>query len=177
VLTGCRRNEILTLEWSFIDFEHGHMRLPDSKSGAKTVHLGPPALDVLAALPRFTSVFVFPATRGSNPSPTRSRRVGAGHFVGIERIWQRVRARAGIEDAHLHDLRHTFASHSVMGGATLHMTGALLGHRQASTTQRYAHLAADPQKAAAARVASSIAGALGGGKGDDVVPLRRRQAP
>jgi integrase len=162
LLTGCRRTEILSLQWSFVDFEHGCLRLPDSKTGAKAVHLGPPALDLLAGLPRFSSPYVFPAARGANTSPDRARRVGAGHFVGIERIWQRVRARAGIEDVRLHDLRHTFASWSVMGGATLHMTGALLGHRQTATTQRYAHLAAGPQQAAAARVAGSIAGALGG---------------
>ena len=60
------------------------------------------------------------------------------------------------------------------------MTGALLGHRQAATTARYAHLAAGPQQAAAARVAGTIAGALGGsGKPADgaVVGLRRRRAP
>ena len=82
--------------------------------------------------------------------------------MGIERIWQRVRARAGLEEVRLHDLRHTFASWSVMGGATLHITGALLGHRQAGTTMRYAHLAEDPLQAAAERVAGTIAGALGG---------------
>src|SRR5205814_8937431 len=118
LLTGCRLSEILTLQWPFVDFEHGCLRLPDSKTGAKAVHLGPPALDLLATLPRFSSQFVFPAARGANVSPDRKRHVGAGHFVGIERIWQRIRARAGIEDVRLHDLRHTFASWSVMGGAT-----------------------------------------------------------
>jgi integrase len=54
LLTGARRSEVLTLEWSFIDFEHGYMRLPDSKIGPKTIHLGPPALDLLASLPRFS---------------------------------------------------------------------------------------------------------------------------
>lgn len=178
LLTGCRRNEILTLQWSFVDFEHGCLRLPDTKTGAKVVHLGPPALDLLAGLPRFTGPFVFPVARGTNVSRDRSRRVGAGHFVGIERIWQRARARAGIEDVRLHDLRHTFASWSVMGGASLHMVGQLLGHRQPGTTARYAHFAAAPQMAAAARVAGSIAGALRGKPAAGaVVGLRRRRAP
>jgi integrase len=157
-LTGARRDEILTLEWSFVDFARTCLRLPDSKTGVKTVHLGGPALALIAGLPRFDSPFVFPAARRANPS--RMRRVGAGHFVGIERIWQRVRARAGLADMRLHDLRHTFASWAVMAGHTLHMTGALLGHAQANTTHRYAHLAADPVQAAADRVAGAIAGAL-----------------
>jgi integrase len=92
---------------------------------------------------------------------------------------QRIRARAGIDDVRLHDLRHTYASWSVMGGATLHMTGMLLGHRQPGTTARYAHLAAGPQQAAA-RVAGAIVGALGGAPptlaDDKVVGLRRRRA-
>jgi integrase len=171
VFTGCRRDEILTLQWSFVDFERSCLRLPDSKTGAKVVRLGAPALDLLSGLPRFTSPFVFPAARGAH-----KLRVGAGHFVGIERIWQRVRTRAGLADVRLHDLRHTFASWSVMGGATLHMTGALLGHRQAGTTMRYAHfyahLADDPVQAAADRVAGTIAGALGAGKPATVVNLR-----
>jgi integrase len=172
LFTGCRRSEILTLQWSFVDLERCCLRLPDSKTGAKVVRLGAPALDLLSGLPRFASPFVFPAARGVNKSPDRERRVGAGHFVGIERIWQRVRARAGIGDVRLHDLRHTFASWSVMGGATLHMTGALLGHRQAGTTMRYAHLADDPVQAAADRVARAIAGALGAGEPANVVNLR-----
>jgi integrase len=162
LLTGCRLSEILTLQWSFVDFERSCLRLPDSKTGAKVVRLGAPALDLIASLPRFASPFVFPGARRAIVSPNRTRRVGAGHFVGIERIWQRVRARAGLEEVRLHDLRHTFASWSVMGGATLHITGALLGHRQVGTTMRYAHLAEDPLQAAAERVAGTIAGALGG---------------
>jgi hypothetical protein len=59
-----------------------------------------------------------------------------------------------------------------MGGATLHMTGALLWHRQAGTTMRYAHLADDPVQAAADRVARTIAGALGAGEPAKVVNLR-----
>jgi integrase len=172
LLTGCRLSEILTLEWSFMDFERSCLRLPDSKTGAKVVRLGAPALDLMASLPRYVSPFVFPAARGANTSPNRARRIGAGHFVGIERIWQRVRARAGLDDVRLHDLRHTFASWSVMGGATLHMTGTLLGHRQAGTTMRYAHFAEDPVQAAAERVAGTIAGALGGAKTAEVVDIR-----
>lgn len=177
LLTGCRLSEILTLQWSFIDFEHSVLRLPDSKTGAKVVRLGAPALDLLAKLPRFEGPFVFPRARGAKVAPDRKRRVGAGHFVGIERIWQRVRARAALDDVRLHDLRHTFASWGVMGGVSLHMTGALLGHRQSQTTMRYAHLADDPLQAAAERVAGRIAATMKPSKaGAEVVDMPKRQA-
>jgi integrase len=171
LLTGCRLSEILTLEWSHVDFERGCLRLPDSKTGAKVVHLGTAALDLLASLPRYARPFVFPAVRRASGAP-RSRRVGLGHFVGIQRVWQRVRARAGLDAVRIHDLRHTFASWSVIGGASLHITGALLGHRQTATTARYAHLAADPMREAASRVAGTLATALVGSEGAEVVKLR-----
>ena len=167
LLSGCRRDEILTLKWRFVDFEHGCLRLPDTKTGEKEVYLGPPALALLAEFPRTESSFVFPAARRG--------KVDTGHFVNINPIWQRIRARAGIEDVRLHDLRHTFASWSVMGGATLHMTGALLGHRQSATTARYAHLAAEPQLAAAARTARALAGALAGPAARDAPVLIKQQ--
>jgi integrase len=176
-LTGCRLSEIAALEWSFVDFELGCLRLPDSKTGPKTVHLGAPALAFLAGLPRFQSRFVFPAARGANRSPGRTRRAGPGYFVGVGYIWQRIRTRAGLEDVRLHDLRHTFGSWSVMGGASLPLTGALLGHRRPATTQRYAHFASTPVQAAADRVAGTIAAALAGTQNTEVIELRRRGAP
>jgi integrase len=94
----CRRDEILTLLWSFVDFERSCLRLPDSKTGAKVVRLGAPAIDLLSGLPRFANPFVFPAARGANTWSDRKNRIGAGHFVGIEGIWQRVRGWAGLED-------------------------------------------------------------------------------
>jgi integrase len=174
MLTGCRRAEILTLRWSFVDFDRSCLRLPDSKTGDKVVRLGAPALDLLADLPRFAhSPFVFPALRHTTPGG--KRRVGAGHFVGIERVWSRVRNRAGIDDIRLHDLRHTYASWAVMGGMTLPMIGELLGHRQPSTTARYAHLADDPLRAAADRVAGTIASALNGGESAEIVEMPKAQ--
>ena len=153
LLTGCRLGEILTLQWSFIDFERGCLRLPDSKTGPKTIHLAPAALDLIAALPRFTSPYVFPAGHAG-----RGR--GAGHFVGAPRVWRRIRTLAGLAGVRIHDLRHTYASHAIMGGMSLYMAGSLLGHRQPATTARYAHLSDEPQQAAAARVGATIAGAL-----------------
>src|ERR1700740_721460 len=52
IFTGARLGEVLGLRWDWIDFERGEARLPDSKTGAKTIHLPPPALEVLDGLPR-----------------------------------------------------------------------------------------------------------------------------
>jgi integrase len=88
--------------------------------------------------------------------------------------WSRWRRRAWscrpVADLRIHDLRHSFASGAVALGEGLPMIGKLLGHTQVQTTARYAHLAADPVKAAAERVSSSIAALIRGQKGQ-VVPL------
>jgi len=70
-------------------------------------------------------------------------------------------------------LRHAFASMAVMGGMSLPIIGKILGHKQIATTQRYAHLADDPIKQAAASVAGQIANALGGKSVAEVTSLIR----
>ena len=83
----------------------------------------------------------------------------------MEEPWRRIRKAAGLDDVRLHDLRHSFASVAVAGGMGLPIIGKMLGHAQAQTTQRYAHLASDPVKAAAAQVAGKIAAAMQGKSG------------
>jgi integrase len=139
---------VLGLKWSFINFEKGTARLPDSKTGAKTLHLPPPALAVLASLPRVPDEpYVLGAKRGT---------------TFVEEPWRRIRKAAGLDDVRLHDLRHSFASVAAEGGMGLPIIGKMLGHTQASTTQRYAHLQADPVAAAAATVAERIRAAMQG---------------
>ena len=67
--------------------------------------------------------------------------------VDLKRFWERMRTKAEIPDVRIHDLRHTFASLLVSGGASLEMIGRLLGHTQIGTTQRYAHLIDSPLRA------------------------------
>lgn len=149
LLTGCRRGEIVGLEWKWVDFERRCLRLPDSKTGAKTVPLGGPAIDLLRAIPAIGgSEFVFPASRG------------AGHIIGIRSVWEEARKLAKLPGVRIHDLRHSFASVAVSGGESLYIVGKILGHRQARTTEIYAHLAPDPVQAAADRAARKIAEAL-----------------
>jgi integrase len=149
VLTGARLGEVLGLRWEWIDFERAEARLPDSKTGAKTIHLPPPALAVLAELPWVEG----------NPHVIVGGVAGAA-MVNLEKPWRAIRKAAGLEDVRLHDLRHAFASIAASSGMGLPIIGKMLGHTQAQTTQRYAHLAADPVKAAAASVAGKIAAAM-----------------
>jgi integrase len=150
ILTGCRLGEIMTLKWEYVDLDAGVLNIPDSKTGAKIVYLGKPAIDTLRQLPRLPgNPWVI---YGIKPE---------GRFIDLQPFWQRLRARAGLKDARIHDLRHTFASAAVAAGQGLPMIGKLLGHTQVQTTARYAHLAADPVKAAADTVATVIASALG----------------
>jgi integrase len=71
-----------------------------------------------------------------------------------------VRQAAGLADVRLHDLRHSFASVGAAGGLSLPVIGALLGHKHAATTARYAHLSADPLRAANDAVGARIAAAM-----------------
>jgi integrase len=85
---------------------------------------------------------------------------GKGHRVNLTDAWAWVRTRAKIPDVRLHDLRHSYASVAASNGLTLPMIGALLGHTQAQTTQRYAHLLDNPLRAASEATAATIAAAI-----------------
>ncbi|MGR6467925.1 tyrosine-type recombinase/integrase [Rhizobium sp. PAMB 3182] len=150
-LTGCRRGEALGLQWAWLDNAHGIARLPDSKTGQKVLILGRQVLDLLEALPRRAdSPLVFPSADGGTVP------------ISLHKIWKQVRKAAGLADVRLHDLRHNFASAAVSSGESLYIVGKLLGHTQAQTTQRYAHLSQNPVKAAADATSSSIADQLAG---------------
>ena len=149
LLTGCRRSEIVNLFWDHVDFERECLRLPDSKTGAKIVYLNAPARALLQQLPRMANnPRVIPGTRADS----------AG--AAIEKAWASARATAGLADIRLHDLRHSFASVGAAGGLSLPIIGALLGHKHASTTARYAHLSADPLRAANDEVGARIAASM-----------------
>jgi integrase len=92
--------------------------------------------------------------------------------VNLGKPWRAIRKQAGLDNVRLHDLRHAFASVAAGSGMGLPIIGKMLGHTQAQTTQRYAHLAADPVKAAAASVAGTIAAAMSG-KPAEVLPMRK----
>jgi integrase len=162
ILTGCRVGEILTLQWSEVDFEQRCLRLADSKTGRKTVYLNTAALQVLAGIER----------ADDNPYVIEGSKPG-NHLVGLTRTWFRIRRRAGLAEVRLHDLRHTYASIGAGMGLSLPIIGKLLGHTQPVTTQRYAHLAADPMRQAAERIGATIEAALAGRPKAAVVEIGR----
>ena len=149
IFTGARRAEILSAKREWVDAERGFLFLPDSKSGAKPIFLNAPALAVIAALP----------TVKDNPHLSPGHRIGQ-HLRGIDKIWADIRKAAGMPDLRIHDLRHSFASFGAGGGLSLQVVGKLLGHAQASTTERYSHLAADPIRAANEMIGKRIAAAM-----------------
>ncbi len=149
LFTGCRRGEIMTLRWIDVDFERALLLLPDSKTGRKVVYLNAPALAVLADLPR----------QEGNPYVICGHREGAP-YIGLDKVWQRVRMAARLPGVRLHDLRHSFASVGVGAGMGLPVVGKLLGHANAVTTQRYAHLADDPVRRAVEGIGEWIAAAM-----------------
>jgi integrase len=168
IFTGARVGEILGLRWEHIDTGNGRANLPDSKTGKKAIQLPAPALEVLTAAdrPEDGKGYVIRGGDGSDPEVP---------LVNIKGPWGAIRQAAGLDDVRPHDLRHAFASIAVAGGLSLPMIGALLGHRETRTTQRYAHLSDDPQRAAADLIAGRISDAmLGPESGAEVVPLRQK---
>jgi integrase len=147
-LTGARKNEVLRLRWDDIDVQRRLAWLADSKTGARPLRLEEPALELLSKLSR-RGEWVFPSRR-KRGSPLRD----------ISKTFATVLERAKIEKLRVHDLRHSKASVGAELGFSLPMIGAMLGHARASTTERYAHLAADPVRSAEQRVQSRIADAL-----------------
>lgn len=147
-LTGARRSEILELKWSEVDLERARIVLPRerSKTGEKTIPLNAAACELIGKQKKLNE-YVFPG-RGAK-----------GPLVGMSHRWDVVRTRAKLPDLRIHDLRHSFASFAVANGSSLFLIGKALGHTQASTTERYAHLADDPVRGVAEAVANQILGA------------------
>ena len=153
MLTGCRLREILNLRWSEYDEKRGLLLLPDSKTGKKTIVLSEAAQAEIDSLPRIGTYVI--ASRSAGMPDEKPR-------ADLKKPWAAIAGYAGIDDVHLHDLRHTFASVGAGDGMSLLTIGKLLGHADAATTQRYAHLHVDPTRAAANSIAGQIAAALEG---------------
>ena len=147
--TGCRKSEIKDLKWS--EVEEGTLRLSDSKTGPRTVHLSADARAVIARQRRGIGPFVF-------PSPVNPGRPYGDNLP----LWYRVRERAGLSGVRLHDMRHTYASQAVMKGIPLPVVARLLGHRHVQMTMRYAHVGDREVVAAAERIGAAISLVLDG---------------
>ena len=165
ILTGARLREILHARSEHVDFERGILFLPNSKTGKKPIFLNAAALVILADLPRIAG----------NPNIIPGGKHGQPRH-DLKKPWAAVCKAADLQGLRIHDLRHSFASFGAGASLGLPILGALLGHSQPLTTQRYAHLAADPMHAAVETIGATISAAMDGGrKPTSPIPLRKRK--
>ena len=143
--TGCRLSEILTLKWEYIDFDNKCFRLPDSKTGAKTIHFSNEVDNIIKSTKR----------QPDNPYLISGEKKGQ-HLNNLQKPWRRIRKDCDIEDVRIHDLRHSFASMAAASGMSLPLIGAMLGHSQPQTTAQYIHLMGKPMHEAANAVSDKI---------------------
>ena len=148
MLSGCRKNEIVRLKKQ--EVLGNTLRLPDSKTGPRTVFLNAQARVVIERRMSGDSAFLFPSPHDS----------GRPLHDGLQ-LWYVIRKKAGIEDVRLHDLRHSFASYAVMQGVPLPVVARLLGHGQTKMTLKYAHTGDRETEAAAERIGGVISAMLG----------------
>ena len=166
LLTGCRKGEILNLKWDEVDLKANELRLPDTKTGPRTISLSAEAAGVLAAIPRIKgNPYVIPG------------RVEGKHMRNLNDPWEIVCKRAGLKNLRIHDCRHSYASRALALGESLPMIGRLLGHTQVETTARYAHLARDSVQDSALRISESIAADILKGYCGSISSGRRESSP
>lgn len=160
MLTGARLREVLNLRWSEVDLERALLTLPDSKTGKKIILLPAAAVVLLQSLPRITGdsgvgVYVI-ASDSAGQKDERPR-------ADIKRPWSAITKRAGVSGLRAHDLRHSFASMGAWEGLGLPVIGSLLGHADAGTTAKYAHVADEAARRAVNVIGGKIAAAMNGG--------------
>lgn len=144
-LTGCRLGEILSLRWENVDLEDGSFRLPDAKTGPRTVPMASATRDLLSrAEPR--GPYVVTGADPSNPIPTST----------VETVWRRIRDKAGL-DARIHDLRHTVGTYAGQSGLNSFLVRDLLGHKTMAVTGRYVSPDMDPLRSAIDEVSGRVA--------------------
>ena len=146
ILTGCRKREILHLQWDQVGLKAAELVLRDTKTSPRKVALSPRAVRVLEGIERVPdSPWVIPG------------RVEGRPMRNIDEAWGVVCELADLSDTRIHDCRHSFASRALALGENLPMIGRLLGHSEPQATERYAHLDRDWVRDAAVRISESIA--------------------
>ena len=164
LLTGARRGEILSMRWRDLDMKAGTWTKPSAHTKQKKDHRVPlsgPVRQLLAEIRAEAvrkakadgaevSEFVFPHRLDSKAAQTE-----------LKKAWTAICKAAKLQGVRFHDLRHQHASILASGGASLPMIGALLGHTQPSTTQRYSHLFDDPLRKLVERVGAEVEAAAG----------------
>jgi integrase len=144
LLTGARRDEARTAKWADLDLDRALWHKPTTKTGVPhTIPLPAQLVTRLRALPRVTD-FVF----SSCPNPKNGFQAGEWSVTAIEHQWRRIRARVGLNDVRIHDLRRTAASWLAINGANLPVIQQMLNHTSLTSTQVYARLSVAPVRLA-----------------------------
>ena len=159
MLTGSREGEVLKAEWEQFNFQRNVWTKPSHNTKQKReehIPLSGPTLKLLKAMmPKDATGPLFPGASGRARVSLRRPWVQACKACGLVQVEKRKGKRSTITRYHptvrIHDLRHSYASHLVSNGVSLHIVGKLLGHTQASTTMRYAHLQDETLRAATER--------------------------
>jgi integrase len=149
MLTGARLGEVRQSRFDQFNLEQLSWSKPPAMTKQRQVHRVPIS-DETAAIVRQRLLLVPKGAPWLFPGDTPGQPVQE-----VRRFWAKIQQETGLADVHIHDLRHTFASLLVSGGASLEMIGKLLGHSQTQTTQRYAHLMDSPLRAGVDAVASA----------------------
>ncbi|HEB85560.1 MAG TPA: site-specific integrase [Gammaproteobacteria bacterium] len=147
VLTGCRKTEALTATWDQFDLQEGVWTKPSAHTKQRRTHripLNAAAVALLEGITRTDSPYIFPG------------RVEGQPLQDIKKAWETLRQTAEVPDLRMHDLRHSYASMLASSNLSLPIIGQLLGHTQAQTTQRYAHLLDAPLQDATDKVGALI---------------------
>ncbi|MDR6589526.1 site-specific integrase [Agrobacterium tumefaciens] len=177
LLTGARKTEVLAATWDMFDLKAGVWTKPSHHTKQKKTHRVPisaPARQLLSeiyeAAGEDRTPYVFPAKFASSKENTKEPRP---YRSNVKNQWAAVLKAAKLKDLHIHDLRHSFASFLVAEGMSLPLIGRLLGHTQAQTTHRYAHLGLDPLRAATERI-GNIVSPVSAAKEDgaEIVPIK-----
>jgi integrase len=136
ILTGVRRDELLSAKWDDVLWERGQLRLPRTKTGEEQhAALSGPAMAILQAVPR----------QEGNPYIIPGAKPGQ-HLVNIDKAWGIVRKAIGAEDLRLHDLRRTVGSWLSQSGVDLNLIKDALRHSDIGTTLTYARLGENPAR-------------------------------
>jgi integrase len=161
ITTGGRQGEILGLRWQDLDLPAGTMLLrvdneTTTKGGIRSLPIAPQVLTLLQA--RRDAARQGKVTHLRDDGLVFPSRVTRSHPISLRTPWGTALKRAGIEGFRWHDLRHSAASFLAKGGASLLEIGAVLGHRSANTTKRYAHLTQQHTNAMVLNMADKLLG-------------------
>lgn len=146
LLTGMRREEVLSLKWADVQFQNDCIKLADSKTGSRIVMLSSQARIVLERLPR----------HAGNPFVFAGRRTGC-RLINISKKWREIRSALSFPDVRIHDLRHTVGS-VLARTAPMIVVRDVLGHSELGTTNDYSHTASDDVRSAVEALGELIAG-------------------